>query len=371
MFDYALSAIYSAASAPELWPTALDAIAICYNSVGSVLVLSRAEGNWSSIVSPALAAAAKDYDEWGWKLDFCMARARERSIIEPDTFYTDRRLATPEEIRTHPYYTKFRTPHGLGPFLAGIILPDADVFAVLSVQGQVTRAPFTDEEIESFAGLARHIERALMLTVKLLEAEARSETFAEVLSRLSCGVFLLDDNQDIVFANKAARRMLGCALTQVSARLAVRSPQRKVIEEAISMAASNTGLSKPMVPVLLPDGGTAGVIALYVMPFGQTVPSAVRETFLAARVLILAMKHDPAQPADPLIVRDLLGLSQGEARLASLIGTGKSPREAAKQIGITEESARTVLKRVFLKTNTSRQSELAALLSRLTLKSAP
>lgn len=107
------------------------------------------------------------------------------------------------------------------------------------------------------------------------------------------------------------------------------------------------------------------------MPFGHNVPSPLRETFLAARVLILAIEHDPAQPADPLIVKDLLGLSLGEARLASLIGTGKSPREAAQRMGITEESARTILKRVFLKTNTSRQSELAALLSRVTLKSAP
>lgn len=62
-------------------------------------------------------------------------------------------------------------------------------------------------KIESFARLAQHVQRALMLTVKLLEAEARSETFAEVLSRFSCGVVLLDRNHDIVFANKAAHGM--------------------------------------------------------------------------------------------------------------------------------------------------------------------
>jgi DNA-binding CsgD family transcriptional regulator len=44
------------------------------------------------------------------------------------------------------------------------------------------------------------------------------------------------------------------------------------------------------------------------------------------------------------------------------------PREAANRLGITEDTARTTLKRVFGKTGVSRQSELAALLARLVLR---
>lgn len=47
------------------------------------------------------------------------------------------------------------------------------------------------------------------------------------------------------------------------------------------------------------------------------------------------------------------------------MGAGLPPREAASRLGITEETARTTLKRVFAKTGVSRQSELAVLLSRL------
>ena len=371
MLDNALNAIYSAAAAPKSWPNALDTIATSYNCAGTVLLLSRAHGHWSSIVSPGLVAAARDYDEWGWKLDFCMVRARERTITEPDAFFTDRRLATPEEISTHPYFTKFRSLHGLGPFMAGQLLPDAGVFAALSLQGGANRPPFTDEEVESFGRLARHVERALMLTVKLLEAEALSETFAGLLSKLSCGILLLDANHDPVFTNEAARRMMGVLLPLRAANSAIRAPQRKLVEKAITDAVSCTGESNPVRPVLLPGCRTGAAIALYIMPFGQSVPSALRESFIAAKVLILAIEHDPAQPADPLLIKNLLGLSQGEARLAALIGAGKSPREAAEQMGITEESARTVLKRVFLKTNTGKQSELATLLSRLLLRGAP
>ena len=61
-------------------------------------------------------------------------------------------------------------------------------------------------------------------------------------------------------------------------------------------------------------------------------------------------------------------MTLGEARVASLVGAGVPPREAAEKLGISEETARTVLKRVFAKTGISRQSELAGLLTRLVLR---
>jgi DNA-binding CsgD family transcriptional regulator len=73
-------------------------------------------------------------------------------------------------------------------------------------------------------------------------------------------------------------------------------------------------------------------------------------------------------PADPAIVRDLLGLTLGEARVAALIGAGLPPREAAGRPGISQETARTALKHVFAKAGVSRQGELVALLARLVLR---
>jgi DNA-binding CsgD family transcriptional regulator len=67
-------------------------------------------------------------------------------------------------------------------------------------------------------------------------------------------------------------------------------------------------------------------------------------------------------------VRDLLGVTLGEARVASLVSAGLTTREAGLKMGVTEETARTVLKRVYSKVGISKQSELAALLTRLVLR---
>ena len=80
-----------------------------------------------------------------------------------------------------------------------------------------------------------------------------------------------------------------------------------------------------------------------------------------ARAIVLAIDPEANGPADPALVRDVLGLTLGEARMAALVGSGLAPREASKKLGITEETARSVLKHVFSRTGVSRQSELVSL----------
>ena len=98
------------------------------------------------------------------------------------------------------------------------------------------------------------------------------------------------------------------------------------------------------------------------------MPSGAIERFLTnVRAMILVAPSSASDPLDPTIIRDIFDTTLGEARVAALVGSGLPPREAAQRLGISEETARTTLKRVFAKVGVSRQSELAALLSRLTL----
>jgi DNA-binding CsgD family transcriptional regulator len=87
-----------------------------------------------------------------------------------------------------------------------------------------------------------------------------------------------------------------------------------------------------------------------------------------ARALLLAIDPHAGDPPDPGLVRDVLGLTLREARLASFVGIGLRPGQAAEKLGITEETARTALKRVFAKVGVSRQSELAVPLTKLVLR---
>ena len=120
-------------------------------------------------------------------------------------------------------------------------------------------------------------------------------------------------------------------------------------------------------PILLRFITSNDYVAVYVLPV--ELPSGPIDSFLTnARAIILAVSSAANRPPDVTLVRDILGVTLGEARVAALIGSGFRPREAANKLGITEGTARTTLKRVFAKVGVyQRQSELAALLSRLTL----
>jgi DNA-binding CsgD family transcriptional regulator len=83
-----------------------------------------------------------------------------------------------------------------------------------------------------------------------------------------------------------------------------------------------------------------------------------------ALVVVIELEAEACRVAPELLTK-WFKLSYGEAKLAVEISCGQSPRKAAKTLGLTEDSARVILKRVFTKAGVSRQAELVALVSRL------
>lgn len=100
-------------------------------------------------------------------------------------------------------------------------------------------------------------------------------------------------------------------------------------------------------------------MVLHVLP----IRGAAHDIFSGADILLAATSVDPqAQVPSPHILNALFDLSPAEARLAATLAAGLSIQQAAVDSGITLNSARTYLVRVFRKTGTSQQSQLVALL---------
>jgi DNA-binding CsgD family transcriptional regulator len=163
--------------------------------------------------------------------------------------------------------------------------------------------------------------------------------------------------------------LLGNGLALVKGHLLVHDAlERSALDTMIqrtthSSSATTTGDAQK--PILIHRREGKRPLALYVLPAGLSHPAT---QFLAhACAIILAIDPAAGEPADPALVRDVLGLTLGEARMAALVGSGLPPREAAEKLGIAEETARAVLKKVFSKVGVSRQSELVALLNRMVL----
>lgn len=83
-------------------------------------------------------------------------------------------------------------------------------------------------------------------------------------------------------------------------------------------------------------------------------------------ILVLCDLASPGA-GDPVALLRLMGLTSSEARLGAAVGEGLSMREASARLGITEATARSVLKAVYGKLNIARQSQLARIVARLEL----
>jgi hypothetical protein len=84
-----------------------------------------------------------------------------------------------------------------------------------------------------------------------------------------------------------------------------------------------------------------------VLPVGA-IRSPAQEILAHARALVLAIDPRTDDPPDPALVRDLLGLTLSEARIASLVGTGLRPGQAAGKLVSLIDSFVEQLSQVFM-----------------------
>ncbi len=367
----AIEAIYDAAPDPQRWPRALGTIAEYFGDVGAILIWHRDDGTFGTIVSERLAAAQKDYEENGWAArDIKAMRSKELGYFFSGEPFADRHIGFDEEMKNHPCSVQFFDKHGLGFIGAVAVSPDPHVGVILSVQRNSRAKPqFSDAELEDLRVISRHIEKSLRLSVRLLNAEVTNIGLGEALARIGIGVFVLDSLGSVIFSNPAGQRLLGDTLHVVQGRLRIRGVGTgAALEEAIAhtIGAAPPDLTAEPRPILVQSAVSNRRLAIYLLPVFR---SAVAEQFLThTRAIVLVIEQKLDEPADPAIVRDLFGLTLGEARIAAMIGAGLPPKDAAERLGIAEDTARSVLKRVFSKVGVSRQSELTALLSKVVLR---
>jgi DNA-binding CsgD family transcriptional regulator/PAS domain-containing protein len=370
-FVRAVEAIYDAAAAPDEWPRTLQVIADCFGDVGAVLMWQRDDGSFGTIVSPSLLAAQKDYVENQWYLrDVPAQYLMQGAYLSSSDTLADADHISQEVMESHPYYTEFSARHGIRWRMGIAVAPDPRIAVWIALQRGPDKSPHSEAEHDMAAQLGRHVEKCLRLSIRLLDAELANLGLGEALLRVGVGVFALDSRGRVVFSNPAAERLVGDQIDITNGVLHLGTGSRRnEIDSMLGrlLQGSLTELLGDIKPILLHGTRSNRPLVVYFLPV--TPPKQSAALFLTnTRVIVLVIDSEANGPADPAVVRDALGLTLGEARVAALVGTGLPPRDAAAKLGIAEETARSTLKRVFSKLGVSRQSELSALLARIVLR---
>jgi len=210
-----------------------------------------------------------------------------------------------------------------------------------------------------------HLRRALTLGMRLEGYEALQRAQFDALDRLAAGVVVLDGAARVLLANRAAGALIGedgpLRLRHGGLAGAV-APHARRLETLIRAALAGT----PLATMSLPWPRGERRVAVVVTALRGRDLDRLRGFGLRAPA-VLVFLTDPAAPAvlPAQWLADAYGLTETEARVALLASSGGGLAETARRLGISRNTAKTHLGRVFAKTGAARQAELARLVAAL------
>jgi DNA-binding CsgD family transcriptional regulator/PAS domain-containing protein len=361
--------LYGAVLEPALWPQALHELAQAVGAVGTVVLPVSTQGARETLISPEMREANEAYQKGWWRHDSRVQRMQMRRVLRG--VFSEPELFAAEELARDPFRQEFLRQFGMGAFAAQVVAPLPKLVVSISVQRTLARGPFEAHEIERLALLGKHAARAVSVALRLAAARAGERTLVGTLDRLPCGGVAVDTRGRTVFVNQAAERMLGDGITISQKQLrAASAEQQPALDHLI--ASAQAGAKAALAPIALARRSARTPLLLQAIPIRRSHADAIdRFLFESPTVLVLIVDPEQEREHDPAAALRLLGLTQAEARIAALVGCGRSRREAAEVLGISEWTARETIKRVFAKLGISRQSELVKLVYRLSVFMEP
>jgi DNA-binding CsgD family transcriptional regulator len=173
------------------------------------------------------------------------------------------------------------------------------------------------------------------------------------------GAMLVAESGRLQLANHAALAILqkkdGISLAQtglVADRASDTRLLHKLLQEAISSPQSGEPKESP-ITLVRRSAHSSLIVRVIPGPGLECWPGAEQRT-----ALLRLYDRDLGLVVDQRALTTLYGLTRSEAALATQLMQGKSIEDAAAGLFISAHTARTHLKRVFMKTDTHRQPEL-------------
>lgn len=347
-----VSLIYEAAADASLWPAFLDVYAPAVKGRCAGLVLSAGHGN---------GAAPFHWSIWPdedvrLRTDRRIAEDWCRTVGEGQPEGSIRAI----DLEQSPAYTELHAPRDVRYGIAGVFLRAADAPSmIVAVRGEQD-GPFGEPAFAILRPLMPHLRRAALLQREVTSLRARLAAFTSYLDRSPLPFLLTDGRGRVLYANAAAHQVVGGkdGIAITSGQLSVKSPGIRVaFAKAIEEAA--TGRGRPLCHFEVERSAhDKPPYRVLLMP----VPAAAGLFQPTAAVLIIDTEARPE--LDHEVLSELFFLTPAEARVTAKLGVGHSAEEIADETGVSLETVRTHIRRVFSKTGTGRQGELISLVLR-------
>jgi DNA-binding CsgD family transcriptional regulator len=361
-----LGLLYDSAGSPELWPAFLGRLSGLTGGIGANIYVHEIESGLDSFaaVSNIDPKYLELYGRHYHSVNVWIQSSRPSALRSGEVSISHHHMPD-AQLRKTEFYTDFLRPQDYFYGVNATVLKEESRTANLSIVRPRRAGGFAEDEAGLLKILMPHLQRALYLQRLLLRSERRQAALEATFDLLPQAAILLDHNGCATLVNRSARAILarhdGLTIDSDGRLAGGRSGETAALRGLIrSAVGAGTGrgvgaggyLSLPR-----PSGGRP--LLVLVTPLGGT-ESVFERQRPAAAVFVSDPDRQIATPE--AMLTELYGLTPAEARLASLLVTGKSLGEAGEELGVSSNTVRTHLKRIFEKTETNRQGDLIRLL---------
>jgi DNA-binding CsgD family transcriptional regulator len=226
--------------------------------------------------------------------------------------------------------------------------------------------PYTQSDCDLFEQLVPHVKRAITIHKQFCQLDFERRIALQTLDNINMGLALVDQFQQVLFANSQARALLanhdGLALNKQSLQCTDSDTQQRLseaVDTVIAKAAEGEIEAGRAIAIKRPSGGRD--YSLLVSPVWGNLIQVETEALDYPIAVVFMQGPEQASHTQAGLLQELYNLTVAESRVLDLLVSGFSVKEQASQLDIQANTIRTHLKNIFSKTRTNSQAELVKL----------
>ena len=358
-FSAAVAGIHDAGVDVASWPAALERVGGLFGSQGATVWMQDPAGGLRDVCfNHQIAEMTQAYAAYYGRFD-ALRLASERAPA--GTVLTNAMVVPASEFVRTEFYADFAQRHDAHDGMEAHIFAGSGCSGYVGVARSSRAGAFGREDVRLLALLLPHLRRAMRTQLRLASLGVERASALKALDGLRPGVLVVDARARVVHANGAAEALLrkgdGLGVEPASQRLRAATPGqmgalRCLIAQAVGGSNGALRLDR------------AGGAPLLICAAPLRAEAAWNVSPRPAALLLVGAPGDETR-SSPSCLRALYGLTPAEAAVAARIARGQGVKDAAEALGIAPSTLRWHLQRVFGKTGTVRQAELARLVERL------
>jgi DNA-binding CsgD family transcriptional regulator/PAS domain-containing protein len=359
-FSCIVGDIYDCAFDQSLWSGALTRISTALNAAYATVSVSDPK-----FTNPRMAAHSPWDPAWLKSLneDFGVDGVpglKQVAFGDVDIAHSTMNQMSEADFQQSAFYRNWVAPQGLRDACVMKFVHTADRIGVMAVVTRATRGIVTADERQLMSLMAPHIRRASLIGDLLNYARVEASQYRTALDALSTSVFFVDCDGRVHYANQSAEALLrdGAHITVAAGRLMPSDPavRAALADTLLRTRSSDPELGGRGIGIPLAGSDRAPTVA-YVLPLMASVAQSLYRPATAA----VFISNQVSVPPPSSVLETLYDLTPAEARVMLHISAGKSIADVSDTLGLSQNTVKTHLSRVYGKSGTNKQSDLVKL----------